>query len=178
MDRIANTTMLYHEAILANPKSSNRSSADPKVLSGMDKKAKQFGFDLLQDNLTRNTCLTELKDKANDIVAKLDILARPKEVLIVDVTRTRDYSLLLLLDSEDSADWLREMNIKDKFLDKFAPGAFFRNRKYNILLRWVPITLDPNDRNVGGDMTGYMCCKRDTVADSVSKKEVTIYYYG
>lgn len=147
-DKIANTTMSYREAILANPSSQNRSNADPKVLSGMDKKARQLliGFDSLLDNTTRGTCLLELRNKANDIVANLDIPARPKEVLIVDVARTRDSSLLLLLDSKESADWLREMDVEDKFLDKFAPGAFFRSRKFNILLRWVPITFEPSDR--------------------------------
>lgn len=148
-DKLASTTMSYHDAFLAIPNStSNRSSTDPKILSGMDKKARQvlIGFDSSLDNSTRGTCLVELKDKANDIIVNLDIPAHPKEVFVVDVARTRDNSLLMLLDSKASADWLREMDVEDKFIEKFAPGAFIQSWKYNILMRWVLIILDPNNR--------------------------------
>ena len=147
-DKIASTTMSYRDAILAKPVNLNRSSADPKVLSGMDKRARQvlIGFDSSLENSTLGTCLVELKDKANDILSKLEAPLRPEEVTVLDVARTHDGSLLLFLDSKEAADWLKEPDIEDKFIDKFAIGAVIGNRKFNILMRWVPITLDPNDR--------------------------------
>jgi hypothetical protein len=67
-------------------------------------------------------------------------------VTIESVTRTRDNSLLLLLNTKEAADWLREPDVEDKFIDKYAIGACIRDRSFNVLLRWVPITLDPNNR--------------------------------
>ena len=147
-DKLASTTMSYRDAFMANPNSMNRPNTDPKVLSGIDKKARQIliGFDSLTDNPTLGACTGQLRDKANDIIKNLDGAARPKDIYVGDVARTRDGSLLLLLDSKESADWLREFDIEDKFTEKFAPGACIRERKYNILMRWVPITLDTKDR--------------------------------
>lgn len=99
MDKLANTTMLYRDAIMANPK--NRPRVDPKVLSGIDKKAKQIliEFNLPLDNPTRGTCTEELRGKANDIIKNLDGVAHPKDIHVSDLARTRDGSLLLLLQS-------------------------------------------------------------------------------
>lgn len=136
-DKLANTTLSYCDAILANPNSSNRSSTDPKVLDGMDKKARQVlvGFELSLDNPTIRTCLIELKDKANGIISSLAEPARPKEVFVVDIHRTRDHSILLLFNSKEAADWIREADVEDKFLDKFANGASIKSRKFNVLMR-------------------------------------------
>ena len=40
------------------------------------------------------------------------------------------------------------------------------------------VTVITQTGGIEGDMTGYMRCKRDMVADSVSEKEVTKYYCG
>lgn len=148
MDKLTSTTMMYHDAIMAKPTSSNKPSADPKVLDSMDRRAKQvlIGFDSPLENSTMGTCLVALKDKANNIIASLKDPIRPKEVHVVDVARTCDASLLLLFNSKEAADWIKEPDIEDKFIDKFAIGACIKVRKHNILMRWVPITLDPNDR--------------------------------
>jgi hypothetical protein len=52
----------------------------------------------------------------------------------------------LSLNSKEAADWLREIDVERKFLDKFASGASFRDRSYIVFLRWVPIIFDPNSR--------------------------------
>ena len=51
-----------------------------------------------------------------------------------------------MLNTKEAADWLREPDVEDKFMDKFAIGACIRDRNFNLLMRWVPITLDPNNR--------------------------------
>jgi hypothetical protein len=69
------------------------------------------------------------------------------DVNVESISRTRDGSLLLMLNSKESAEWLREPDVEDKFLDKFAMGACIRDRNFNVILRWVPITLDPDNRS-------------------------------
>ncbi|KAF8503816.1 hypothetical protein F5888DRAFT_1596113, partial [Russula emetica] len=63
-----------------------------------------------------------------------------------NVTRTHDGSLLLLLNSKEAADWLRSPDNEDKFMDKFAIGAYIRDRSFNVLLKWVSIMFDPGNR--------------------------------
>ena len=147
-DKLASTTKSYRDAILAKPSSPNRTAVDPKVLDGVDRRARQIliGYSDAGDNATLQTSLSELKDKANRIVIDMDDPTRPESITIENVSRTRDGSLLLLLNSKEATDWLREPDVEDKFLDKFAIGACFRDRSYHVILRWVPITFDPISR--------------------------------
>ena len=147
-DKLATTTMSYRDAMLAKPANANRTSADPKVLNSVDKRARQIlvGFNTVEDNATLTSSLVELKDKANRIVDDIEDGLRPGNVKIENITRTRDGSLLLLLNSKEGADWLREPGIIDNFIDSFASGAVLRDRNYHVLLKWVPIVLDPTNR--------------------------------
>lgn len=147
-DKLATTTKSYRDAIIAKPADTNRNLADPKVLDGMERKARQIlvGFSTAEDNDTLQTSLSELIDKANSVISEIDDPLRPESASVVFINRNRDNSLLLLLNSKETADWLREPDVEDKFVAKFAPKACFRERSYSILLRWVPIIFDPNDR--------------------------------
>ena len=104
-DRLATTTMSYRDAIMAKPANSNRTSADPKLLSSMDKRARQIllGFNTVEDNATLTSSLVELKDKANRIVVDIEDGLCPENVKIKNISRSWDGSLLLLLNSKDSA---------------------------------------------------------------------------
>lgn len=147
-DILADTTKSYRDAIMAKPAGAHRSLADPKVIDGIERKAKQIlvGFSNAEDNDTLHTSLSELIDRANNIISELDDPSRPEAASVVYINRTRDNSLLLLLNSKEAADWLRELDVEDKFIEKFASKAFFRDRSFNIILRWVPIIFDPNNR--------------------------------
>ena len=145
-EHLRSTTTSYRDALLAKPSSSLKLNADPKVLSDLDRRARQIliAYSISEENATLNVSLLDLKDKANKIATEMEDPTRPETVKIESVTRTRDGSLLLLLNSKEAADWLKEPDVEDKFLDKFAIGASIRVRKYNVLLKWVPITFDPN----------------------------------
>ena len=134
--------------MLAKPNNSNRAVADPKVLINADRRSRQIliEYDAIEENATLNISLLELKDKANRIIVEMDDPARPESVAVENVTRTRNRSLLLLVNTKEAADWLRDPNVEYKFVDKYAIGASFKVRSYNVLLRWVPITLDPTNR--------------------------------
>jgi len=146
-DKIANTTTSYRDALMAKSASPLRSNADPKVLSDLDRRARQIliGYSLVEENAMLNTSLLDLKDKANKIVTDMEDPICPEVVKIENVTRTRNGSLLMLLNSKEAADWLREPDIEDRFMDKFAIGACFKDRSFNVLLRWVPITFEPSN---------------------------------
>jgi hypothetical protein len=144
-DKIANSATSYRDMLMAKPANPFQSNADPKILNDRDRRVRQImvAYSTAEDNATLNTNLLELKDKANRLITEMEDHTRPETVRIESVTRTRDGSLLLLLNSKEAADWIREPDVKDRFLDKFAIGACIRDRKFNVMLRWVPITYDP-----------------------------------
>jgi len=147
-DKLASTTKSYRDAIIAKPPSPIRASADPKVLINADRRSRQIliGYGTSEDNATMNTSLLELKNKANKIIVEQDDPSRPETVTVESVSRTRNGSVLLMLNTKEAADWLRESDVEDRFLDKFAVGACIMRRSFNVFLRWVPIILDPNNR--------------------------------
>ena len=68
------TITLYHEALMAKPASPQKSSANPKVLNNLDKRARQIliGYSSDKENATLGTSLLDLKDNANRVVTKMD----------------------------------------------------------------------------------------------------------
>jgi len=145
-DKIATTTSTYCDALLDKPDNQLRTNVNPKVLNNLDRRARQVlvGHSLDKENTTLGSSLLDLKDKANRIVTEIDDPTHPEVVAIDSVTRTHTGSILLLLNSKEAADWLREPDIVDKFLDKFAISASIRGRSFNVMLKWVPITFDPD----------------------------------
>ena len=135
MDKIANTTSTYCDALMARDANPIRSNADPKVLNNLDRRARQvmIGHSLNEENSTLGTSLLDLKDKANRIVTEIDDPTRPEVVTVENVTRTRNGSLLLLFNSKEAADWLRESDVEGKFLDKFAIGASIKGRSFSVM---------------------------------------------
>ena len=62
------------------------------------------------------------------------------------VTKTRDGSLLLMLNSREATDWLREPENEYIFLEKFATRAIMRDRHHNVLMHWTPTSFDPSSK--------------------------------
>lgn len=69
-------------------------------------------------------------------------LTRPK---IKDVTLMRNGGLLLEFDSEQSANWLKREDISKRVLDNIGSGARIKNRSYQVIVQFVPVTFDPVD---------------------------------
>src|SRR5258707_9357746 len=147
-DRIVSTTTSYRDALLAKPANHNKSSANPKVISDLERKDRQVlvGYSSAGDNATLGTSLLVLKDNANQVLANIDDPICPESVKVDNISRTRDGSLLLPFNSKEATPWIKSQDNEDKFLDKFAVGACFRDRSYNILLHWVLTTFDPNNK--------------------------------
>ena len=147
--QIANTTLLYRDALLAKPASLLSSTTDPKVLDDQDRRARQIliEYNSVKENAMLNTSLFDLEDKANKIVSEMADPTHPEEVSIESVSRTRGGALLLLLNSKAVVEWLRSPDIEDSFLDRFVVGACIKGRDYNVMLWWVPIIFGPDNRS-------------------------------
>jgi len=70
MVKIASLAMSYKDVLLKTPPNTNRAGADPKVLSDLNRRAKQIliCYSSAEDNAMLNKSLLELKDKANRII--------------------------------------------------------------------------------------------------------------
>ena len=135
-DKIANTTMSYRDALLTKTDSSNRAAVDPKVLNSIERRAKQI---LIKHSLTEtkrvvNASLTELKDKANSIITDMDDHFNLEVTIVEMATRTKDGSILLMLNSREAAEWLREPENEYSLLKMFAEGAVMKDCCHNILM--------------------------------------------
>ena len=96
--------------------------------------------------------LTDIQKEQKKLIVSIDSLSKSTENLhpvdthIQSISMTCDSSLLLMLNIKETADWLRELNFKDKFLDKFAIEVCIRDRSISLLLWWMPITFDSDNR--------------------------------
>ena len=128
-DKIANTAMSYRDVLLTKADSPNRASIDPKVLSDIERRSKQILIDCSMTEIrdTANTSLTELREKVNTIIKDMDDYCHLEVTAVETVTKTRDGSLLLMLNSKEAVDWLREPKNKYIFLEKFTTGAIMRD---------------------------------------------------
>ena len=145
---LESNTKSYREALLAIPPGTNEQATDPFMQSDLERKERQLlvSYSSNEQNTTLHVSLMDLKIKANTIAEEIEDTEKPESVKIDGVSRTRDGSLLLLMNTKESATWLRNPRIEYKFVDKFAIGTHIRDRAYNILVRWVPITFEPSNK--------------------------------
>ena len=144
-DKIANTAMSYRDPLLTKVDSPNRASIDPKVLSDIERRSKQILIDCSMAEIrdAADTSLAKLREKANTNITGMDDYCCPEGTAVEKVTKTRDGSLLLMLNSREAADWLREPKNKYIFLEKFTTGAIIRDWHHNILMHWTLTSFNP-----------------------------------
>src|SRR5712675_3174412 len=128
---------MYRDTLLAKPNQTNRMGVDPKILSDLERKAKQIlvGVHGSDGDALLSKSLTEIIGKANDALTPIEDSAKPKEVKVVAALKTRGKTLLLTMNSRSTADWVREMDIEMKFTDAFSISLHVRQRTYNLCHR-------------------------------------------
>src|SRR5712671_2211548 len=141
-DKIISEMKTYRDALLVQPAQTNKMGVDLKILSNMERKAKQILVDMhgLDGDTLLNKSLTKIIDKANKALTLIEDSAKPMEVKVVAALKTCGKALLLTLNSRNAADWIREMDIKMKFTDTFSKSSHVRQRTYNLILPGIPIT--------------------------------------
>lgn len=146
-DKIVSDSKTYRDALLAKPNQTNRMGVDPKILSDLERKAKQIlvGVHGSDGDALLSKSLTEIIGKANDALTPIEDSAKPKEVKVVAALKTRGKTLLLTMNSRSAADWVRETDIEMKFTDAFSISSHVRQRTYNLILPGIPTTFNPDN---------------------------------
>lgn len=83
----------------------------------------------------------ELVEKANIAHDRIMAFEKPDGLNFVGANRLRNGGVVFLLNTERAADWIKE-NTRD-FLDGLGGEFIFKNRTYNIIAEFIPVTFDP-----------------------------------
>ena len=76
---------------------------------------------------------------------------KPAEVKLKSGILLRNGGLLLELNSDEAAHWLRSSEVITSFLENLGSGASIKNRTYQVIVQFVPVAFDPaNDEHVRG----------------------------
>jgi hypothetical protein len=146
-EKIATDTVSYRDALLTRPAQSIRAGVDPKVLSDMDRKAKQILIDVYGeegDKLLAKS-ITEILSIANEAITKIEDADKPKEVKAVTALKTQKHAVLITLNSKEAAAWIRRIENEIAFTNTFSEGSHIRERTYNLIVPRIPITFEPGN---------------------------------
>jgi len=146
-DKIASDTSSYWNALLAKLVPSNKISADPRILNDMDHKAKQILMDIYDkdSNNILTKSLTAIVDKANETIAGIKDMSKPKDIKVTVALKMRGQTVLLTLNSKEVAKWIREPGNKETFVNGFSAKVHIRERSFNLIVPRVPITFKPSE---------------------------------
>jgi len=150
-EKIATDTVTYRDALLARPAQTSRAGADPKVLSDMDRKAKQILVDVYGEEGDKllSKSLTEILSKANEAIAKIEDADKPKDTKAITVLKARGHAILITLNSKEATAWIRRVENDIAFTNAFAEGSHIRERTYTLIVPRIPITFEPGkDENL------------------------------
>jgi len=147
-DKIATDTSKYRDAVLSRPTLTLRANTDPKVLGDLDRKARQILVELFgtEGDSTLGKSLTDLADKANEVISKIEDSGKPKDIKVETLFKTHRQALVLVLNSKDAATWISNPEIEIAFTKAFSEGSHITARKYNVIVPRIPITFDPKDK--------------------------------
>ena len=142
-DKIANNAAPYQDALLGGTRSDYRNVVDKRVLIDIDHKAKQIML-IIKDHDTALLNPEELANKANGIIDKIIDPNCPETVKVDLVVKFQKGGALFHYNSKEAVKWIRQPEIKDAFLQKFDKDAYVKECQHSVLLRGVPIILDPS----------------------------------
>jgi len=147
-DKIATDTSKYHNTVLSRPMLMLRANTDPKVLGDLDHKARQILVELFgtEGDSTLGKSLTDLANKANKVISKIEDSGKPKDIKVKMLFKTHRQALVLVLNSKDAATWISNPEIKIAFTKAFSEGLHITARKYNLIVLRILITFDPKDK--------------------------------
>ena len=90
-----------------------------------------------------------LNRKATDAIRTcfaIDSDNRPAEVRLKTSTLLRNGGLLLELNSDEAASWLKSGDIIDRFLENLGSGANVKNRTYQVIVHFVLVSFNPTNK--------------------------------
>jgi len=148
-DKLASETKSYRDALRSGSTQNNKVGVDPKVLSGIDRRAKQILVDVYGEKgetLLKGS-LTAIIDKANEALSTVEEPAKPADIKVLAALKTRGKAILLTLNSKEAVDWIREVENEMVFSEAFSRDSQIRQRAHNLVVPRVPTTLDPGNKD-------------------------------
>lgn len=145
MDKIADTMQSYHNILLSRQTPANKASVDPKVLGDMERKDRQILVDIFdkEGTCTMDKSLMELMELANKVLDQMSDSKKPEKVKVKGIHKTKRNAILLMLNSKEAANWVRDVGNELTFVNAFSKGALICNREFNLVVSRVPLTFDP-----------------------------------
>ena len=156
VDKVTDTTAKipletnsYRNTVLSKPTQTNKSKANPKVLSDMDRRAKQILIDIFNNEADSilNKFLTSIIEKVNESLASIEDADKPKDIKVLAALKARKHTILLTLNNKEAVNWLRFVPNELAFTKKFLAESHIRERPHNLIVPRVPITFDPGNDN-------------------------------
>jgi hypothetical protein len=145
-NKLASSPTPYRDAVLGGNTEGTKESTHVRVLIDVEKKAKQIMV-IVKDHDVALMDPEELTVRANNIIANLEDNNRPDPVKIDFTRKVANGGTILYTNSTEAANWLREPEIEEAFLSKFAKDSYVKERTYKVLLRGVPIIFDPSNED-------------------------------
>ena len=134
--KIALETNSYCDAMLSKPTQTNKSKADPKVLSNMDCRAKQILIDIFNNEADSilNKSLTSIIEKVNESLALIEDTDKLKDIKVLAALKARKHVILLTLNNKEVVNWLRFVPNEMVFTKKFLAESHIRERLHNLIV--------------------------------------------
>ena len=154
VDKVTDTTAKfaseansYRDAVLSKPTQTNRTRADPRVLSDMDRRAKQILIEIYDEeaNSILNKSLTSIVEKANEALESIEDADKPKDIKVLAALKARKRAILLTLNSKEAAKWIRIIPNEVAFTKKFSVESHIRERLHSLIVPRVPTTFEPGN---------------------------------
>jgi len=154
VDKVTDTTAKfaleansYRDAVLSKPSQTNKSKADPRVLSDMERRAKQILVDIYDNEADSilNKSLTSIVEKANEAIEAIEDADKPKDIKVLAALKARKHAILLTLNSKEAVSWLRYVTNEMAFTKKFLAESHIRERLHSLIVPRVPIIFEPDN---------------------------------
>ena len=154
VDKVTDTTAKfaleansYRDAVLSKPSQTNKSKADPRVLSDMERRAKQILVDIYDNEADSilNKSLTSIVEKANEAIEAIEDADKPKDIKVLAALKARKHAILLTLNSKEAVSWLRYVTNEMAFTEKFSAESHIRERLHSLIVPRVPIIFEPDN---------------------------------
>lgn len=100
--------------------------------------------DLQLENMTADILGRKAKDAINTVWAAAPN-PKPEIPRIKTVVLLRNGGLLLELDREESAGWLRNEENRKSVLENIGSGASIKDRSYQVIVQFIPVHFDTDD---------------------------------
>jgi hypothetical protein len=167
-DKIETCTKSYRDVVMTKAAPAAIANVDPKILGDRERKAKQILVQIFESDTegkaTLAKSLTEIKEKANEVIASMEDGDHPKDAKVESVIKTRGKAYVLTLNSKETAEWLRDPGNEDTFTKGFSNGLHIKERLYNLILPRVPISFNPGEEMQLREMEEVNELPKDTIA--------------